>query len=291
MARQITFIVRKRYYVVGVFFAVLTVAMKSQSLLGEVKEYKLVWADEFNKPGRPDPANWRFEYGFVRNNELQWYQAENAWCENGNLIIEARKENRSNPVYRAQSTDWKTRRSKIEYTAASLNTRGLHCWKYGRFIMRAKIDAAPGLWPAFWTLGVKGEWPSNGEIDIMEFYQNKILANIAVGTGTPFKAKWFSKTKSLKDFNDTHWANKFHTWRMDWDETAISLFVDDELLNKVDLKDLTNDDGSNVNPFKRPHYILLNLALGGDNGGDVSKTAFPRRFEIDYVRVYQDNPL
>lgn len=74
---------------------------------------------------------------------------------------------------------------------------------------------------------------------------------------------------------------------MDWDEDAISLFVDDLLLNRVALKDLVNGDGSNFNPFLQPHYILLNLALGGDNGGDPSDTQFPRKFEIDYVRVYQ----
>ena len=280
---------RKRNYVVVAFLMTLTLTVKAQRVL-HAQKYKLVWADEFAIEGKPDSANWKYEHGFVRNNELQWYQPQNAWCEDGKLIIEARKEDRLNPLYNAQSSDWKASRPNIEYTAASLNTRGLHSWKYGRFIMRAKIDAAPGLWPAFWTLGVKGEWPSNGEIDIMEFYQDKILANIAVGTKAPFQAKWFSKTKSLRDFNDPQWADKFHTWRMDWDEVSIGLYVDDELLNKVDRKALLNDDGSNINPFLGPHYILLNFALGGDNGGDVSKTPFPRRFEIDYVRVYQKIP-
>jgi beta-glucanase (GH16 family) len=74
---------------------------------------------------------------------------------------------------------------------------------------------------------------------------------------------------------------------MDWDETSISLFVDDMLLNRVDLGKLVNKDGSNINPFKQPHYMLLNLAIGGMNGGDPSQTQFPNRFEVDYVRVYQ----
>lgn len=249
--------------------------------------YKLVWADEFNKKGKPDPANWKFEQGFVRNNELQWYQSENAWCNKGRLIIEVRKENRINPLYNMSSTNWKTNRSKIEYTSASLNTAGLHSWKYGRFTMRGKIDVNSGSWPAFWTLGVEGEWPSNGEIDIMEYYKGNILANIASGTQTRYKAKWFSKTKAITSFNDPDWAKKFHIWRMDWSETAISLFVDDELLNKVELANLVNEDGTNINPFKQPHYILLNFALGGDNGGAIEGAKFPRKFEIDYVRVYQ----
>jgi beta-glucanase (GH16 family) len=74
---------------------------------------------------------------------------------------------------------------------------------------------------------------------------------------------------------------------MDWDENAIALFVDDSLLNRVELSKLENKDGTGINPFKQPHYMLLNLALGGAHGGDPAKTIFPRRFEIDYVRVYQ----
>ena len=74
---------------------------------------------------------------------------------------------------------------------------------------------------------------------------------------------------------------------MDWDEKAIKLYVDDELLNSVNLAETVNRDGKGKNPFHQPHYILLNLAIGGDNGGDPSKTNFPTRFEVDYVRVYQ----
>lgn len=260
---------------------------------GEIKykaQYKLVWADEFNNNGRPEPAKWRFESGFVRNHELQWYQPDNAWCERGMLVIEARKEKKPNPAYDAQEKDWRASRPDIEYTAASLNTRGLHQWQFGRFEMRGKIDVGSGLWPAFWTLGVNGEWPSNGEIDIMEYYKGKLLANVATGTAKRYTAHWYSKTKALSEFNDPEWAEKFHVWRMDWDEDAISLFVDDELLNKVMLKDLVNRDGSNINPFQQPHYIILNFALGGDNGGPLEGTTLPKRFEIDYVRVYQNQP-
>lgn len=248
--------------------------------------YKLVWADEFNIDGAPDPKNWKFEQGFVRNHEDQWYQAENAVCHNGLLVIEAQKVHQANPAYKPDSTNWKANRQYIEYTSASINTSGLQSWQYGRMVMRGRIDTDAGLWPAFWTLGVNKPWPSNGEIDIMEYYQDKLLANIACGTSVPYKAKWYSNTKALNTF-DAGWSKKFHTWRMDWDETSISLYADDQLLNRVELKDLVNQDGSGFNPFKQPHYILLNLAIGGDNGGSPSATMFPKRFEVDYVRVYQ----
>ncbi|MCJ8209121.1 glycoside hydrolase family 16 protein [Mucilaginibacter sp. RS28] len=252
--------------------------------------YQLVWADEFNKEGSPDSTNWQFEQGFVRNHELQWYQQQNAVCHNGMLIIEARKEHSPNPGYDSTSSQWNINRSTIEYTSASINTRNHHSWQYGRFVMRARIDVSPGMWPAFWTLGDSKPWPSNGEIDIMEYYRNMLLANIACGTATPYKAKWFSNKKEISTFSDPDWANKFHIWRMDWDESAISLYVDDLLLNRVALNELVNRNGSGFNPFKQPHYILLNLAIGGDNGGDPSLTTFPRKFEVDYVRVYQRQP-
>jgi beta-glucanase (GH16 family) len=248
--------------------------------------YNLVWADEFNKNGPPDPGNWLFEKGFVRNEELQWYQKENAWCKNGLLIIEGRKELKPNPDYNAESNDWRKVRRNIEYTASSINTAGRHAWKYGRFVMRGRIDISSGLWPAWWTLGVAGQWPANGETDIMEYYRNKLLANIAC-LGSNHKAEWYSKTKSVDSLGGKKWASKFHTWRMDWNEVAIALYVDDLLMNKVELNKLVNKDGSGINPFQQPHYMLLNLAMGGINGGDPGKTKFPNRFEIDYVRVYQ----
>ena len=251
--------------------------------------YRLVWADEFNKDGAPDSANWRFEKGFVRNQELQWYQSENAYCKNGYLIIEGRREAKPNPGYSAGSGDWKKNRDTIRYTASSITTAGKHAWKYGRFIMRGRIAISPGLWPAWWTLGVAGRWPANGEIDIMEYYNNKLLANIACGTAVPYKAEWFSKTKPADSLGGTAWASRFHVWQMDWDDKSIALYMDEILMNRVELGKLVNKDGSGINPFTQPHYMLLNLAIGGMNGGDPSNTPFPNKYEIDYVRVYQKN--
>lgn len=278
----------KKYFTqIVLIIGLLPFVTKGQSHSNDTAgHYKLVWADEFNKDGVPDSTTWKFEKGFVRNHENQWYQPQNAVCKKGLLTIEVRKEHLSNPNYIPGGKDWKTNREFIEYTSSSMNTRRQHSWQYGRFVMRARIQTDAGLWPAFWTLGINKPWPSNGEIDIMEYYRNMLLANIACGTSKPNNAKWYSNRKPI-DSLGTRWNKRFHTWRMDWDEQAISLFVDDQLLNRVELKDLVNQDGSGFNPFKQPHYILLNLALGGDNGGDPAATKFPRRYEIDYVRVYQ----
>jgi beta-glucanase (GH16 family) len=249
--------------------------------------YKLVWADEFNYQGAPDPNKWTYERGFVRNQELQWYQPENARCENGMLIIEARRERKANPDYKPGGNSRRGSREYAEYTSASVTTRGLHSWQYGRFEMGGRIDTRPGLWPAFWTLGVQGRWPGNGEIDIMEYYRGLLLANVAWGSKQPWQAKWDDSKKPLTEFGDPDWSKKFHVWRMDWDDRSIKLYVDDLLLNSTDLKDTVNEDQEAKNPFHQPHYIILNLAIGGTSGGDPSRTEFPARFEVDYVRVYQ----
>jgi beta-glucanase (GH16 family) len=258
----------------------------STTMAQDKNNYSLVWSDEFDKDGKPDPAKWGYEHGFVRNEEDQWYQEQNAICSNGLLIIEARREQKQNPHYKKESTDWRTNRPMINYTSACLITAGKQEWKYGRFELRGRIDISEGMWPAWWTLGVEKGWPANGEIDIMEYYRGRVLANIAclAANNTP---EWHSNTFPVNSLGGAAWSSRFHVWRMDWTSDFVALYLDDVLLNKVAVDSLVNKDGSNFNPFRQPHYMLLNLAVGGQNGGNPATTIFPRRFEIDYVRVYQ----
>jgi len=249
--------------------------------------YELVWSDEFNKDGPPDPCNWTYELGFVRNRELQWYQPDNARCKDGLLVIEALRERKANPRYRPNSSRWSQSRQYCEYTSASVTTKGLHNWRYGRFEMRGRIDTRAGMWPAFWTLGVKGPWPANGEIDIMEYYRGMLLANAAWASSRRSTPIWDDVRKPITEFDDPDWSAKFHVWRMDWDADSIKLYVDGILMNEIDVTRTFNKDREGKNPFRHPHYMILNLAIGGTNGGDPSKTTFPAKFEIDYVRVYK----
>ncbi|MFT4203030.1 MAG: glycoside hydrolase family 16 protein [Chitinophagaceae bacterium] len=262
------------------------VSAQSEENLYKKDGYKLVWSDEFNQDGKLSDADWQYENGFVRNEETQWYQPDDAFCKNGVLVIEGRKEKKNNPNYEPGSKDWRKKRPSIQYTSASVNTSGRHSWQYGRFTMRARIDISDGLWPAWWTLGVDKPWPANGEIDIMEYYRKKVLANIAC-LGPHHNAEWYSNTKNTDSLGGKKWAKKFHVWRMDWDENKIALYLDDLLMNETPLRQLDNKDGSGFNPFRQPHYMLLDLAMEGMNGGALNDTKFPNRFEIDYVRVYQ----
>lgn len=253
------------------------------------KTYVLVWAEEFEEDGPPDPNNWSYEKGFVRNREDQWYQEDNAFVENGVLVIEGRRDTFPNPNYDPNNSDWRINRPEIHYTSSSINTQNKHSWKYGRFEICAKISAEEGLWPAIWTLGTGHEWPSGGEIDIMEYYDGNILANAAWAGPERWQAIWDDSRTPVSSFSDPEWDQKFHIWRMDWDAAEIKIYLDDQLLNTVDLSKTINQRGNVNNPFREPkHYILLNLAIGGQNGGDPSFTSFPSRYEIDYVRVYQE---
>jgi len=251
------------------------------------QDYRLVWSDEFDGVGAPDSTKWTYERGFVRNEEHQWYQPENARMAGGTLTIEAKRETKPNPTYEAGSANWRRGRQNIEYTSTSMTTRGLHTWQYGRFEMRARIDTRPGMWPAFWTLGASGGWPAGGEIDIMEYYRGMILANAAWAADDRGTAAWDDSKTPLADLGGAEWARWYHVWRMDWDEREIRFYVDERLLNSVDLTRTTNGDGSGRNPLRQPHHIILNLAVGGTQGGDPSGTQFPARYEIDWVRVYQ----
>ena len=270
-------------------------------------QWKLVWSDEFNGDGPYDATVWEPERGFVRNHEAQWYQGENAFRQNGCLVIEGRKvaTTTPNPTFRKEGAtgeggqgrrrnDWRTSRETIDYTSSSLTTRRSFSFLYGRLEVRAKIPTAGGSWPAIWLLGKGLPWPSCGEVDVMEYYRIKgvphILANVAWGNDRPFEAVWNSKRVPFTHFTsrDEAWARRFHVWRMDWDETSIRLYLDDELLNEVPMSQTVNGKiGRNINPFTRKQYILLNLALGGDNGGEIDDAAFPMRYEIDYVRIYE----
>jgi beta-glucanase (GH16 family) len=255
----------------------------------------LVWNDEFNENGKPDPLNWSFEYGFVRNQELQWYQAQNAVCKNGVLLIEARREKTANPNYNALSTDWRTNREYAQYTSSCLHTKGLQEFNgEGYFEFRARIDTAMGSWPAIWLLGTEGKWPFCGEIDVMEFYRigntPTILANVAWGSDKVYNGSWDTEKIPLKKLMNLHpdWAEQFHVWTMEWDNKEIRLGLDGSIVNTIELEKTLNPDGKNPFAGNKKFYILLNLAIGS-NGGDPSESKFPIRYEVDYVRVYQKN--
>ena len=256
---------------------------------------KLVWSDEFNTDGRPDPANWTYETGYVRNHEAQWYRPESAEVRDGCLVITGEHHEQPLPNPRGNGRrfgfGFGGDNRPIEYTSACLITKGLHSFRFGRIEARIKAPLMEGSWPAFWTLGVSENWPSCGEIDIFEYYKELVLANFcwsaAEGQWSP---EWNTVRVPLGNYrkDDPEWADKFHVYAMDWDENRIVLSVDGRAVNDSSVAEVRNARFRSVaNPFHQPHYLLVNLALGGDNGGDVTKLPFPVYMYVDYVRVYQ----
>jgi uncharacterized protein (TIGR02145 family) len=252
--------------------------------------YELIWNQEFNASGAPDEQWWSFENGFVRNQELQWYQPQNVSISSGVLEFEGKREVVENPNYDPDSDNWRENREQANYTSASINTRDKFTFKYGIMEVRAKIDTSLGSWPAIWTLGADRNWPDRGEVDLMEFYRRddvpSILANAAWRGQDTGNVLWDGAAYPLAEFIERmpDFTERFHLWRMEWDEDQIKLFLNDELLNTINIEEATYADG--FNPFRQPHYILLNLAIGS-NGGNPSNTEFPLFYEVDYVRVFQ----
>jgi beta-glucanase (GH16 family) len=246
------------------------------------KEWKLVWSDEFNGTGLPDTSKWTFDIGNWGwgNNELQYYtvnRQENARQEDGNLIIEARKDDGIYP-----------------WSSARLTTRGKESFLYGRIEFRAKVPSARGTWSAGWLLGDayrdEFSWPYCGEIDVLENVgyeldpqtgNGKTHASIHCGA---YYFKLGNQPTSIVDVKNM--TNEYHIYSIEWLTGGMTIKIDG--IKYFDYHDTSNEL---TWPFNKPQNLILNLAMGGGWGG--AKGMDPElksaRFIIDYVRVYELN--
>jgi len=236
---------------------------------------KLVWSDEFNTGSRPDTTKWVYNIGTGSNgwgnNEAQYYTGDstNARIENGNLIIEARKESKGGK----------------NYTSARMITQGKASWTYGRLEIRAKLPKGVGTWPAIWMLGDNINtvgWPTCGEIDIME-HVGKEQDMVLWSTHSKLN-NWSLGTQKTNKATIQGVSDAFHVYKIEWSKDYIQFFVDDKLCYTSP----NEGKGSDYYPFNAPQFLLLNLAIGGNLGGPtINDAIFPCRMEVDYVRVYQ----
>lgn len=241
-------------------------------------QYTLVWSDEFDYTGLPDPANWNYDVGGWGwgNNELQYYQEadlDNTRVENGNLVIELREETVGSN----------------NYTSGRLLTKGKWDWTYGRFEARILVpDGAAGLWPAFWMLGSDIDavgWPQCGEIDIMEYVSR--IPNETFGTIHGPGYSGGQAFGNIYDFGEPV-SNQYHVYAVEWKPDEIRWYVDGILYHTA----VPDDVAPNAWVFDHSHFIILNLALGGTFGGALSPSlTFPQQMLVDYVRVYADDSI
>ena len=239
----------------------------------EASYWKMLWADEFETSGLPDPGKWGYEEGMLRNREEQYYcrdRRENARVESGHLIITARQEK------------WK----KAGVTSASLITLGKFDFLYGKLEIRAKLPKGRGTWPALWLMGSNSEkagWPLCGEIDLMEFvgFQPDVV-HFTVHTEA-FNHSRQNQRGTVIDVKDL--CEDFHRYGLLWTEEELVWFFDGEPVFRY------ANAGAGVSqwPFDHPAYLLMNLAIGGAWGGreGVDTAIFPSDFLVDYVRVWQ----
>ncbi len=236
--------------------------------------FELVWADEFDVDGPPDPAKWMWDTRFNRSGwhggERQYYAAdrlENARVEGGRLIITARHEALSNrPDYGGQ-----------HYTSARLTTEGRAEWSRGLIEVRAKLPCGMGLWPAIWTLGAKLPWPDGGSIDIMEYDGN---APAVMGTVHNRSTEGTTGHGGRLPVADA--CTAFHDYQLVWMPQELRFAVDGRPYHVYP----NAGAGEAQWPFDKPHHLILSLAVRGADGV-IDARAFPARFEIEHVRVYR----
>ena len=241
-------------------------------------DYSLVWSDEFNG-SKLDESVWNYNTGGGGwgNNELQYYtnRPENIRLVNGCLEIEARKEKYENR----------------EYTSARIYSKGKKSFLYGKMEARIKFPGGVGTWPAFWMMGESGGWPKCGEIDIMEhvgYLDNR--ASFALHTQEKNGSN--GRNWHATHFFDYPLSNDFHVYGVEWcqeeenGKDCIHFLVDGEIYATVWETKIGDHDSW---PFYKPHYFILNLAIGGNMGGKVDDSIFnqQRIMYVDWVRVYQ----
>jgi beta-glucanase (GH16 family) len=239
--------------------------------------YQLVWQDEFDYTGLPDPAKWNYDVGGHGwgNNELQYYtDGGNAWVEDGRLIIEARREKKENR----------------EITSARLTTKNKGDWLYGKIEVRAKVPKLLGTWPAIWMLPTDweyGGWPDSGEIDIMEhvgFDPEVIHTTIHTQAFHHEINTHIGKFEKLPGAMD-----EFQTYSVEWLPDALIFRVNGNIQFTYRPEEHVKTITPKEWPYNKRFHLLLNLAYGGDWGGakGVDTEGLPARFEIEYVRVYE----
>ena len=254
--------------------------------------YKLVWSDEFNYKGKPDSTKWGYDYGFIANEEKQYFtdSLKNARVENGYLIIEAHKEKVMNKDFKnPEIKSWAKYKTEIDsanYSSARIKTEGIADWKYGRIEVSAKLPKGRGMWPAIWMLSENRKtvgWPESGEIDIMEqvgYDNDTIHGTIHTKAFNHLKGTEKGKKIFVKDPNDT-----FHVYALEWTPEKMDFIVDGVVYNHIVNHHTTTAEW----PFDQKFHLILNVAVGGMWGGrkGIDDTIFPQKMTIDYVRVFQ----
>jgi beta-glucanase (GH16 family) len=273
-------------------------------------DWVVVWQDEFDGSGQPDPASWSYHVGNGwnpglgdfqgwGNGEWEWYRPENAFLEGGHLVIRADYHSTPTPI---GGRDWYQRSARI-------TTKGKRSWTYGRIEARIAMPVATATWPAFWMMGtacddtvtasytvpidafdvMASNWASCGEIDIMEHRNGETVSfqNLFWDTRVglfPWADGLNAQQPSSIGVGD---VTQFHLYTIEWEPDQIRWYVDRET-NPAPVH-VVGITAANMEEFHRPFHVILNLAISGQfTGGAIPNQAdFPLFMRVDYVRVWQ----
>jgi beta-glucanase (GH16 family) len=243
----------------------------------DVSGKKPVWSEEFDHGTAPDQNTWSYDLGDGGwgNRELQTYtnKPDNIRVEDSQLVITARK------------------KGKL-FTSARIKTEGKFCFKYGMIEARARIpDLRNGLWPAVWALGSsfpRVGWPASGEIILMEMgVEGAVeagLANQRIFSAAHWEKDGIHETAGSVLDHPYDLSASFHRYRMNWTPTDITTYIDDLPIWKLDV--------SEISQFQEPHYLLLNMAIGGELTGiihpDGITASLPAEYRVDYIRIFDN---
>lgn len=278
----------------------------SQKTLGDTcvspltgKTYTLKMIDDF-EGDKINEDLWTPNKYNSAGDEIQAYIPENVIVKDSNLILVAKKEKA------VLHKDGGTATETAEYTSGKVVTNGKYSYQYGRCEMWAQLPKGPGVWPAFWSMGIERGWPWGGEIDIMEIVggddqwgnknrEGQFLASLhwsapevepndAWVTGKGVHHTSFGRYDLPGRAEGQTFGDEYHLFGVEWTKDKIISYVDDMKIDEHDITDVTMREA-----FHQPHYLLLNFAMGGHWAGPVDDSLFPIEYKIDWVKVWQED--
>lgn len=249
-------------------------------------QWTQVWGDDFNSgatPIAPDSSKWGYQLGTPYGVPNTYYtnSINNVYCENGYLNLVGLKDG----IYNGQQ----------RYTSGDINTKNTFAYKYGKMEVRAKVPTVGGCWPAIWSVGTTGTWPSGGETDIMEYWATQAAP---LGNYYTSNFHWKNTSGNHEDkmayaypSSDNYPGNgQFHVYGLEWDTNYMRFYYDGNLVHTVVKAEIQSSFAAGTAPFDTYNYLMLNLSIGGQ-GGAIDPSFDNQDFQIDYVHYSQLTPV